>query len=146
MDDEKLDRVLNEILGKRSSNELESLLAGYRLSCLSEGKSKNTVGIVEASVRYLEKFLADQNLPSDVTEIGVNELRQFSVALKQRPRFGAHPFTRPQEGHLSGHTINGYMRALQSFWSWLEREEFIQQNPFSKLKIPKAPKKNNAYL
>jgi len=33
------------------------------------------------------------------------------------------------------------MRALQSFWAWLHREEFIQENPFDRLKIPKAPKK-----
>jgi site-specific recombinase XerD len=140
-DNDNLDSILNEILETKSSTRLETLRDGYRLSSLSEGKSPNTIAIVEASVRYLEEFLANNDLHTAVTEIGVGELRRFVIYLKERPRFAHHRFTRPQGGHLSGHTINGYMRALQSFWSWLEREDFIEENPFSKLKIPKAPKK-----
>ena len=117
------------------------LLNGYHLSSVSEGKSPNTIAIVEALVRYLEEFLASNGLPTDVTEIRVDELRRFTVYLKERPRFAQHRFTRPQGGHLSGHTINGYLRALQALWSWLGREDFINDNPFSRLKIPKAPKK-----
>lgn len=140
-DNDSIERVLNEILQTESSSRLEKLLDGYRLSSLSEGKSPNTIAIVEASVRYLEEFLVIRGLSTDVTEIGANELRHFSIYLRERPRFAHHRFTRPQGGHLSGHTINGYLRALQSFWSWLEREDFISENPFAKLKIPKAPKK-----
>lgn len=141
MDDAGLDKVLNDILQKKSSRGLEKLVYGYRLSSLSEGKSVNTVAIVEAAVRYLEEFLAERGLPTDVTEIGANELRQFSVYLRERPRFAHHRFTRPQTGQLSGHTVNGYMRALQAFWSWLVREDLVDDNPFDRIKIPKAPKK-----
>jgi site-specific recombinase XerD len=141
MDDASLDRLLDEIPGKRSSGELERLLHGYRLSSLSEGKSPNTTAIVEASVRYLKEFLTSRGLTTDVSGIGTNELRHFSVYIRERPRFAHHRFTKPRRGCLSGHTINGYMRALQSFWSWLQREEFIQENPFTRLKIPRAPKK-----
>lgn len=140
-DGTNLDRVLNEILGKKSSCQLKKLLDGYRLSSLSEGKSPNTIAIVEASVCYLEEFLISRGISTDVTEIRANELRLFVVYLRERPRFTHHRFTRPQMGQLSGHTINGYMRALQAFWAWLEREEFIHENPFDQLKIPKAPKK-----
>jgi len=141
VDDASLDKLLNDILQKESSCRLEKLVYGYRISSLSEGKSVNTVAIVEAAVRYLEGFLAERGLPTDVAEIGTNELRQFSVYLRERPRFAHHRFTKPQAGHLSGHTVNGYMRALQSFWAWLEREGFITENPFTRLKVPKAPKK-----
>jgi site-specific recombinase XerD len=141
LDNGSIEEVLNEILQKESITRLEKLLQGYRLTSLSEGKSPNTVAIVEASVHYLEDFLVGHDLSTDVSEIGVNELRRFSVYLRERPRFAHHRFTKPQSGHLSGHTINGYFRALQSFWSWLVKEEFIQENPFVKLNIPKAPKK-----
>jgi site-specific recombinase XerD len=140
-DETNLDRVLNEIFSKKSNCQLEKLLDGYRLSSLSEGKSHNTIAIVEASVRYLVEFLVSQGLSTAVTEIGANELRHFSIYLRERPRFAHHPFTKAQSGHLSGHSINSYMRALQAFWSWLEKEEFISENPFDRLKIPKAPKK-----
>lgn len=140
-DDEGIERMVNEILQKQSTCRLEKLVHGYRLSSLSEGKSQNTVAIVEAVVRYLQEFLAEHGLPTDVTEIGTEELRRFSIYLRQRPRFLHHRFTRTQPGHLSGHTVNGYMRALQSFWAWLEGEGFITKNPFRRLKVPKAPRK-----
>ena len=140
-DNDSIEKMLNEILHKRSATSVEEVLYGYRLSSLSEGKSQNTVAIVEAAVRYLEEFLAERGLPTDVAEIGTDELRRFSVYLRERPRFAHHRFTRPQPGHLSGHTVNGYMRAVQSFWAWLEREGFITENPFVRIKVPKAPKK-----
>jgi len=33
------------------------------------------------------------------------------------------------------------MRSIRAFWSWLVEEEIIDGNPFSRLKIPKPPKK-----
>jgi site-specific recombinase XerD len=140
-DSEGIESVLVEILQKESSTTLEKLLHGYRLTCLSEGKSPHTIAIVEASVRYLAEFLASNKLSTNVSEIGVDDLRSFTAHLREQPRFAHHRFTRPQGGHLSGHTINAYSRALQAFWGWLKREDLIEENPFTKLKIPKAPKK-----
>ena len=138
---QNIDRFLDEVLHERDTVKLHEFVEGYRLSAKSEGKSPNTFAIVEASVRYLDEFLVANNLSTNVGEITAQELRRFIVYLKGQPRFAHHRFTRPQDGHLSGYTINGYMRALQAFWSWLERENFIQENPFTRLKIPKAPKK-----
>ena len=136
-----IDKLINEVLRERSATALIKLLEGYQLSARSEGKSANTIAIVKASVRYLDEFLTVNDLPTNVSEIGVEELRRFTVYLRERPRFANHRFTKPQPGHLSGHTVNGYLRALQAFWAWLERENFIQENPFARLRIPKAPKK-----
>ena len=139
--DSEIDEFLRKALRKGAAAQLAKLLEGYGLSARSEGKSPNTIAIVVASVRYLDQFLTSHHLSTDVTEIGVEELRRFIVYLRECPRFAHHRFTRPQGGHLSGHTVNGYLRALQAFWSWLKREDFIEENPFSRLKIPKAPKK-----
>ncbi len=38
-------------------------------------------------------------------------------------------------------TVNGYFRALRTFFNWLEREELIIENPFKNLKPPKIDKK-----
>ena len=136
-----LDSFLEEVLNKGRTNQLHKLLEGYHLSAQSEGKSPNTIAIVEASVRYLGEFLTANGFSTDATKIGVEELRRFIVHLRDKPRFAHHRFTRPQAGRLSGHTVNGYMRALQAFWSWLKREDLIDANPFTKLKIPRAPQK-----
>jgi site-specific recombinase XerD len=141
MPQDDIDSLLEEILNKEWTNQLDRLLEGYRLSAQSEGKSPSTIAIVEASVRYLGEFLAANNFSTNATQIGVEELRRFITHLREQPRFAHHRFTRPQGGHLSGHTINAYLRALQAFWAWLKREDLIEENPFTRLKIPKAPKK-----
>ena len=139
--DSEIERFLSQAVQKGTAAQLDKLLEGYRLSAHSEGKSPSTIAIIAASVHYLDEFLTANNLSTNVSNIGVEELRRFIVYLRERPRFAHHRFTPPQGGHLSGHTINGYLRALQGFWSWLEREDFIGENPFTKLKIPKAPTK-----
>jgi site-specific recombinase XerD len=137
--DSDVDRLLRQALPLRAATSLSALMEGYHLAARSEGRSLNTIAIVEASVRYLGEFLDGEGLSTDVREIGATEIRRFIVCLRERPRFAHHRFTKPQTGHLSGHTINGYMRALQGFWSWLEEEEFIDENPFATIRIPKAP-------
>lgn len=135
------DKILSGIIQGRLSTGLDELVRGYRLCSLSEGKSEKTVAIVECAVRYLKEFLKGRGLSCDVQAIGASELREFSLYLQRRPRFARHRFTPPQPQNLAGHTVNGYMRALQSFWAWLEREGFISENPFRVINVPKAPKK-----
>ena len=78
---------------------------------------------------------------NDVIDIGVGELREFILHLQQVRAFEHHPLTKPQAKGLSGHAINTYLRSIRAFWSWLVREEIITTNPFTKVKIPKPPKK-----
>jgi len=48
--DMNINKFLDEVLRRRTSTALSRLLEGYRLSARSEGKSTNTIAIVEASV------------------------------------------------------------------------------------------------
>jgi len=124
-----------------TSIELLNLVSGYSLCAQTEGKSKNTVAIVTRSVTYLYDFLSSNDLSTDVTQIGSMEMRTFILYLQQKRCFSNHPYSRIQQRGLSGHTINTYMRSIRAFWSWLVEEEIIEVNPFSRLKIPKPPKK-----
>lgn len=141
MSNENIDGFLNEVLRRPNAFAIGKLLEGYCLCAQSEGKSPATIAIVEASVRYLQEFLSAEGLPTDIERISDQEIRRFVIHLQGRHRFAHHRFTRPQEGLLSGHTVNGYLRALRAFWSWSQREGFIHRDPFSRIKIPKAPKK-----
>jgi len=137
----EIDNFLQEVLKRGTRADLAHLMEGYKLCAQSEGKSSATIAIVEASVRYLEQFLSTNGLSADIARIEVRELRQFIVYLQGRQRFAQHRFTKPQQNHLSGHTVNGYLRALRAFWAWVQREGFIEESPFSKVQIPKAPRK-----
>lgn len=123
------------------SLSLEELMMGHRIACLSEGKSQHTIAIIEAALRRLVCYLEERSIDTPLVQLGPEELRGFSVYLRHRPRYACHPFTKAQAQKLSGHTINGYMRALRAFWSWLSKEGLITENPFDRLKVPKAPKK-----
>jgi integrase/recombinase XerD len=48
----------------------------------------------------------------------------------------------PRKGTLlSGHTVQGYVRALKSFFSWIVKEEYLESNIMTGIPVPKAPKK-----
>jgi len=121
--------------------ELSSLASGYSLCAQTEGKSPNTVAIVVNSVKHLNDFLSSEGLSTDVTQISIKEIRAFIAHLQQKRCFSNHPYSKAQQRGLSGHTINTYMRSIRAFWSWLLEEEVINNNLFSRLKIPRPPRK-----
>jgi site-specific recombinase XerD len=124
-----------------SKTELSTLIDGYCLCAQSEAKSSKTIEMVRSSVRYLEEFLCNQGLSTDAADIGVSEIKIFIVHLQQKNRFSSHPYAKPQQGRLSGHTVNCYLRSIRAFWSWLVSEGIAETNPFTKVKIPKPPRK-----
>jgi site-specific recombinase XerD len=137
-----LKEQLNRIIERKSrATQLDTLIQGYRLCARTEGKSPKTIGITATAVTTFRDFLETNRLPTDVTEIGVQEIRDFILHLQQVNAYTHHPFTRPQDRGLSGHTINCYLRAIRAFWTWLASEEIITTNPFDRIKIPKPPKK-----
>jgi integrase/recombinase XerD len=123
------------------ATDLDSLLKGYCLCARSEGKSPKYISLVVTAARSLLRYLKENTLPTDISKIDVRQLRGFILYLQKAKRFQNHRFARPQENGLAGHTINAYLRSLSAFWSWLEREGIIQQNPFTQIRIPKAPQK-----
>jgi len=138
---EDIDKSFQNLFNIEGRYDLTRLGEIYRLCAQSEGKSPATIVIVTSSVRYLMAFLKAQGISTDIGEIGVEQIRSFTLHLQSRRKFASHPYTRPQGGNLSGTTINDYLRALRSFWSWAQAEGYIHKNPFSLLKIPKAPKR-----
>ncbi len=65
------------------------------------------------SVKYLTDFLSSDGLSSDVTQIGVKEIRAFIAHLQHKRCFSNHPYSKAQQRGLSGHTINTYVRSIR---------------------------------
>ena len=123
------------------ATELADLIEGYRLCAKAEGKSPNTIALTTTALGILRAFLEEEGLSTDVTQITAHEMRRFVLYLQQARAFRDHPCTKPQDKRLSGHTINCYLRAIRAFWSWLVLEEIVEGTPFSRVKVPKPPKK-----
>lgn len=138
----EIDRFLEQALGKAEAvTDLSNLIEGYSLCARSEGKSENTILLTRRAVGYLRDFLIRSQMPVKAELIGVTEIRRFILHLKEAQRFESHPFIKSHDRKLSGHTINCYLRSISAFWGWLLREGFIHSNPFTTVRIPKAPRK-----
>jgi len=113
----------------------------YGLHAATEGHSRQSVAIVNSSVRYLDDFLSGYGASTDVRSITHLEIRAFILYLREKWCFEGHPLTPPQPRGLSGHTINTYLRSIRAFFSWLTFEDIIDRNPFDQIRIPPTPKK-----
>lgn len=136
--DDQLHRTIPHRAGK---THLHNLIKGYTLCSRTDGKSPKTMALATLALTTLKNCLEARGLPTDVTEIGPTELREFILHLQQVKAFEHHPYTRVRKKGLSGCAINCYLRAIRAFWSWLIREEIISKNPFDKVRIPKPPGK-----
>jgi len=92
-----------------------------------------------SSVTYFSEFLGPER--QDIDDITGNDLRQFIIALQQRPKYLKHPFNKPKQEKVSGQSIETYARAIRAFFGYLHREEMIDHNPMQKVKMPRVPKK-----
>jgi len=116
---------------------LSEALTAYRICAKAEGKSARTIDWVTDSVRYFAAFAGD--IPPE--KLTASHLRQFIIALQQKRAFSSHPYTKAQDRALSPETVASYVRAIKSFFSSLQHEELITDNPMAKVKLPKVPRR-----
>ena len=120
---------------------LDQLIESYLICCMTEGKSPKTIEFYSCTLKRFSRFLKTQKLTTLLVEIGVNEARKFVFYLQNNAiRWEGNPHIKDNK-RLSPFSIQGYVRAIKAFWTWLFDEGFITSNTMSALKLPKAPKK-----
>jgi integrase/recombinase XerD len=118
-----------------NSLDLANLIEGFRLSCQTEGKSLKTIDWYICFLNKFGQFLKQNQMPNHVEEIDKTHIRAFIRYLQTEVRI-------PRNGAaLSPATVQGYVRTLKAFFSWVEREGYIAANPMTRIPIPKAPTK-----
>jgi site-specific recombinase XerD len=122
-----------------TTTSLESLAKGYILNCKTEGKSPKTISGYGMALRNFSWYCEQQKFP-EIQQLTAVHIRYFLWYLANEPHRwnSTSPSAKRQ---VTSTTINGYFRALRTFFNWLEREELIAQNPFRNLKPPKIVKK-----
>jgi site-specific recombinase XerD len=126
-------------LAPKNPWDLLELLPGYILAAKSENRAQATIDHVCLSVRTIRGFLVDHGLPTDMRLIILEHLRRYTLYLGNKERFSSHRLVPQQPGHLSGHTINNYLRGFQSFCAWLIRDKLLEFSPFAGFTVPKPP-------
>ena len=116
---------------------LSDALTAYRICARAEAKSPKAIEWITSSIGYFADFVGGDQ---DVRLITGDDLRRFIIALQESHRYRKHPYARPQQDNLSPQGIETYARAVRAFFGYLYREGLIEQNPMSKVKMPRVPK------
>lgn len=119
----------------------EDLIQNQIYCLTTEGKSQKTIEWYTANLKRFSRFLKSRNMSKSVGDIGIPEVRRFIYHLQNEVvRWEDSPHIR-DSGRLSPFSVQGYVRTIKAFWSWLVTEGYIEKNPMTALKVPKAPKK-----
>ena len=110
----------------------------YEKFSAAENKSPRTIEAVNSAVGKFDSFLGGSSNPK---EIRSEDLRAYILHLQESSRWSGHPTIKSNHGNLSPAAIASYIRSIRSFWSWMQREKFIDHNPFAQVKPPKVPVK-----
>ena len=121
--------------------KLTELIDYYEVCNRAEGKSPKTLSWYSANLRHFRSYLKCRHIPDGIDNIDTRLLREYVLYLFKRNSYQDHPYTPTKNTPLSTATIHGHVRTLRAFFSWLTREEFMQQNPTTGLKPPKLDQK-----
>lgn len=117
--------------------QLATLMAATKRA---EGKTEKTLIWYEnALMRRYVPWLKHQGKPLTLSSFTVDLVRAFIVDLQQQRAVGARGGT--NDGKLSDQSVNSYVRALQSFSTWLYDEQYTNDKVLGRLKLPSMSKK-----
>lgn len=124
---------------KSSRPNTDDLLGAYRRHLEAANRSPKTISwYTEILHRFLD-FLNANNLTQPIQDIGREEVRAYISYLQGARKWPNSPYIRAAEGGLSPYSVQGHVRAIKAFWGWLMKEEYILENPLTKLPLPKVP-------
>ncbi len=104
---------------------LDKLVVHFAQSNKAEGKSPKTISWYSEMLGDLVRFLKSQSCRAVLSELSVDTTREFIV--------------HEQERGMSPYTVQGKVRALKAFSSWLFREGYTPENILSDIKLPRVP-------
>jgi site-specific recombinase XerD len=105
--------------------DLVKLISHFAQSNKAEGKSPKTVSWYSEMLFDFVSFLRSTGRRAILAELNAPTVREFVV--------------REQGRSLSPYTVQGRVRALKAFSSWLFAESYTPDNVLANVKLPKVP-------
>lgn len=115
------------------------LLDIYASSLKAANRSVRTITWYREILFRFFSFLESQGLLKPVHDLGNAELRAYIMHLQSTTKWANRTYIKEAKGSLSPYSIQGHVRAIKAFFSWLEREEYIESNPLARFPLPKVP-------
>jgi len=120
---------------------LSRLIRHYETFNQTEGKSPKTISWYTDTLLTFETFLERSGRSTMLGDVGIGEVREFILYLQQKQRWDGKHGTHIKDDRLSPFTVQGFVRSLKAFYSWLYREGYTEDNELAYLKLPKVPRK-----
>lgn len=117
---------------------LENAIQQFLIEQELKGNSANTIKNYQLNLKYFTDFVGEKKL---VTELTLQDLRNYLISLKSKPKAYNHPFKPKEEKPIKSISIQTYIRGLRVFIKWLQSEGYIVEDLHSQFKLPKATKK-----
>jgi len=89
---------------------------------------------------FFFSYLESRNITKPINELGREEIRTYVQYLQSSRRWPNRVNNNKDYGKLSEFTIQGKVRAIKAFWSWLLSEGDIDINPLVNFNLPTVPK------
>jgi len=117
------------------SHTFAEMLDRYELYARGVGFSDGQIDLTRLAVSLFARFLETTN---DVENVTANDFLRFLADLSiRKARQGS---TNESKQTLSGTTVNTYARVIKAFFSWLSKEQIINENPLAQVPAPRKPK------
>ena len=113
----------------------------YFLTALTlEGKSPATLLWHRKKLTAFSAFVRNGGAPPKICSLAIEDGRAFIKSLMERKtKYTRHVWRQEIEGGLAPQTVHGFVRSMRTFGSWLEREQYTEDNIFKGIKPPKVP-------
>lgn len=123
---------------KKRGFTIDKLIELYEVSNQAEVKSERTITWYRYILTAFSRYAKQKWGSNDISIFNINNVRQYILDLRNRKSFEGHPFTRAQDKSVSSKTVQGHVRGLKAFSTWLHREGYTEENRLKNLKVPKA--------
>ena len=110
----------------------------YTVFNKTSGKSPHTVEWYEFRLELFERFLGADAKLNDLT---IPKVREYVAELQERGELYLNNERVRRQGKLSRSYIQGFVRALRAFSSWLYEDGFTDTNVLKNLRPPKIQQK-----
>ncbi len=130
---------ITKIKGNTTILTLDEVITHYELSNRADGKSQKTINWYNDILMSFSRYQRSTGYHSDLSRFTVDVVREYTLYLRNRPKFDGHPYIPTQNATLSPQTLRCHTRGLKAFSTWLYLEGHISENRLKNLKLPKAP-------
>jgi site-specific recombinase XerD len=124
-----------------TATPVDDLLKQYQLHLEVLNRSPKTIIWYSDILSRFFHFLTHNGLTKPVQEVTQQDLEKYIRYRSTAVRWPNNPaISNENKGKLSPFSIQGEVRAIKVFWSWMFSSGYIEKNTFSKFPLPTVPK------